>query len=122
MSKKNSKKITEARDTLALVKDLAALVDEKKGEDIIIFDLRGLSPITDFFIIATGLSDMHTKTMARYIMEHASPEHIEGLEAASWVLLDFIDVIVHLFSKEARDFYGLERLWGDAPRLEIGND
>lgn len=122
MSKKNSKKITEVAGTLALVKDLAALVDEKKGEDIIIFDLRGLSPITDFFIIATGLSDMHTKTMARYIMEHASPEHIEGLEAASWVLLDFIDVIVHLFSKEARDFYGLERLWGDAPRLEIGHD
>jgi ribosome-associated protein len=122
MSKKNSKKIAEAADTVALVKDLAALVDDKKGEDIIIFDLRGLSPITDFFIIATGLSDMHTKTMARHIMEHESPQHIEGLEAASWVLLDFIDVIVHLFSKDAREFYGLERLWGDAPRLEIDHD
>ena len=103
---------------MALAKNLAALIDQKKGEDICIFDLRGLSPITDFFVITTGLSDVHTKTLANHITENVKPFHVEGLEAATWVLLDFVDVIVHIFSQEAREFYGLERLWGDAPRLE----
>jgi len=122
MSKKNSSDNIMAEDSTTLAKDLAALIDQKKGEEIIIFDLRGISPITDFFVIATGLSDVHTKTMASHIIEHKHPQHREGLEAATWVLLDFIDVIVHLFSKEAREFYGLERLWGDAPKLELERD
>jgi ribosome-associated protein len=119
MSKKSSRKETAVEDSIALVKNLSALIDEKKGEDISVFDLRGLSPITDFFIIATGLSDVHTKTLAKYIIENERPLHVEGLEAATWVLLDFVDVIVHIFSQDAREFYGLERLWGDAPRLEL---
>jgi len=122
MSRRNSSAKNMAEDSTTLAKDLATLIDQKKGEEIIIFDLRGLSPITDYFVIATGLSDVHTKTMANHIIEHKDPQHSEGLEAATWVLLDFIDVIVHLFSKEAREFYGLERLWGDAPRLEIQRD
>jgi ribosome-associated protein len=119
MSKKNSRKRTTNDNNLSLVRDLAALIDQKKGEDICVFDLRGISPITDFFIIATGLSDVHMKTLAHHIIEHEKPQHVEGLEAATWVLLDFIDVIVHIFSVEARDFYGLERLWGDAPQVKI---
>ena len=117
MSKKNSED-----KSATLAKNLASLIDEKKGENIYVFDLRGISPITDFFVIATSLSDMHTKTLAGHVMENEKPQHVEGLEAASWVLLDFIDVIVHIFSKDAREFYGLERLWGDAPRLEVGTD
>lgn len=109
-------------ESVALAKHLATMVDQKKGEDVLIFDLRELSPITDFFVVATALSDVHTKTIARHIIEQASPQHIEGLEAASWVLLDFFDVIVHIFSKDAREFYGLERLWGDAPRVNSDND
>jgi ribosome-associated protein len=108
--------------SMLLAKTLALLIDQKKGEDIHVFDLRGLSPITDFFVIATGLSEVHTKTLASHIIENEKPQYIEGLEAASWVLLDFIDVIVHIFSKEAREFYGLERLWGDAPKLEVSAD
>ena len=122
MSKKNSNQKTVAEDSIALVRSLALLIDQKKGEDIHVFDLRGLSPITDFFVIVTGLSDVHTKTMANHIIENEKPQHVEGLNAASWVLLDFFDVIVHIFSKEAREFYGLERLWGDAPRLEVLGD
>lgn len=109
-------------DSIALAKQLATMVDQKKGEDILIFDLRGLSPITDFFVIATGLSDVHIKTIANHIIEEESPQHIEGLEAASWVLLDFFDVIVHIFTKDTRQFYGLERLWGDAPRVSCVSD
>ena len=117
MSKKNTK-----GNSVSLAKNLAALIGQKKGEDIYVFDLRGLSPITDFFVIATALSEVHTKTLADHIIENEKPEHVEGLDAASWVLLDFIDVIVHIFSKDAREFYGLERLWGDAPKLEVSVD
>jgi ribosome-associated protein len=109
-------------NSVAFAKQLATMVDQKKGEDVLIFDLRELSPITDFFVIATGLSDVHIKTIANHIIEHESPQHTEGLEAASWVLLDFFDVIVHIFSKDAREFFGLERLWGDAPRVNSNSD
>jgi ribosome-associated protein len=119
MSKKNSKKQSTSDNSLSLVRNLAALIYEKKGEDICVFDLRGISPITDFFVIATGLSEVHMRTLANHIIEHEKPQYVEGLEAATWVLLDFIDVIVHIFSTEARDFYGLERLWGDAPQVKI---
>ncbi len=110
------------QESTMLVKKIARMIEQKKGEDIVVFDLRGLSPITDYFIISTGLSDVHIRTIAEHILKSESAQHIEGREAAAWVLLDFIDVIVHLFSKDARDFYGLERLWGDAPTVEYGSD
>jgi|UniRef100_A0A7V3RGH1 ribosome-associated protein len=114
MLKKNSKK-----SAINLAKEIARIICDKKGEDIVIFDLREISPITDFFVIATGLSEIHNKTLAEYLMEYEKPDHIEGLEGGGWILLDYIDVIVHLFLKEAREFYGLERLWGDAPQIKI---
>lgn len=122
MSKKNSENKGTSTDSLTLAKNIASLIEQKKGEDILIFDLRGLSPITDFFVIATGLSEVHMKTLTSHIVEHEDPQHVEGLGAASWVLLDFFDVIVHIFSADARTFYGLERLWGDAPIIETAND
>lgn len=122
MSKKNSENKGTATDSLTLAKNIASLIGQKKGEDIQIFDLRGLSPITDFFVIATGLSEVHIKTLANHVIEHEDPQHVEGLGAASWVLLDLFDVIVHIFSADARTFYGLERLWGDAPIIETEND
>jgi|UniRef100_A0A7C6AEI2 ribosome-associated protein len=114
MLKKDSNK-----EPIGLAKELARIISDKKGEDIIIFDLRDISPITDFFVIATGLSDIHNKTIAEYLSEFEKPEHIEGIEGGGWILIDYIDVIVHIFSKEAREFYGLERLWGDAPRVNF---
>lgn len=105
-------------ESVILAKRLAKMIDEKKGEEVVIFDLRGLSPITDHFVIATGLSEVHVKAIADHIMVNESPQHAEGLTPATWVLLDFVDVIVHLLSKQARDFYGLERLWGDAPVID----
>uniref|UniRef100_A0A7V0Z3N4 Ribosomal silencing factor RsfS n=1 Tax=candidate division WOR-3 bacterium TaxID=2052148 RepID=A0A7V0Z3N4_UNCW3 len=114
MLKKDSNK-----EPIGLAKELARIISDKKGEDIIIFDLRDISPITDFFVIATGLSDIHNKTIAEYLSKFEKPEHIEGIEGGGWILIDYIDVIVHIFSKEAREFYGLERLWGDAPRVNF---
>ncbi|MCX7994540.1 MAG: ribosome silencing factor [candidate division WOR-3 bacterium] len=114
MSKKGSKKTP-----LNLAKELARIISDKKGEDIVIFDLRDISPITDYFVIATGLSDIHNRTIAEHLSEFAEPDHIEGLEGGGWILLDYIDVVVHIFSRQTREFYGLERLWGDAPQIKI---
>ena len=123
MSKKSSKPATvNIVSEKGNVTYFAKLIDEKKGHDIIIFDLRGLSPITDYFVICTGLSDIHNRTIADALIDHEKPYHVEGLEAGHWVLLDFVDVIVHIFLKETREFYGLERLWGDAPRIEAKDD
>jgi len=97
---------------------------EKKGEDIILMDIRDLAPsITDFFIIATGSTVEHIRGMADIIVERAESaggklNHIEGYEKSRWVLLDFTDIIVHLMDKESRDYYALELLWADAPSFK----
>jgi len=117
MSTKSSKKEEPAR-SLVLAKKLAGIIAAKKGGRIVIFDLRSISPITDFFVIAEGLSDVHNRALAEYLISCEKPDHIEGLDSGSWVLLDYIDVVVHIFLTETRTFYGLERLWGDAPRIK----
>lgn len=123
MSKKSSSiERKKVLDSASRAKALAHLIDEKKGMEIVIFDLKNLSPITDYFVIANGLSDIHIRTIGDYLIEYEKPDHVEGLEAGSWVLLDFFDVIVHLFLEETREFYGLERLWGDASRIKLKND
>jgi len=121
---KKSSKIQSPKEVNAeqLSQNIAKRIDKKKGAEVIIFDLRNISPITDYFVIANGLSGIHNRTIAEYLMEDEKPDHVEGLETGNWILLDFIDVIVHIFSKETREFYGLERLWGDAPRVEFNND
>lgn len=98
------------------------MLDERKGEEITILDLRRRSPITDFFVISTASSSLHAQAMADFVetsLDSLSlPHHIEGYEVANWILLDYWDVLVHIFLSEVREFYGLERLWGDAPRIE----
>ncbi len=86
-------------------------------------NLKGLSPVTDYFIIATGTSDRQLRTTADDLLELAkqkykiTPYGMDGYEQANWILIDFIDVVVHLFSSEYRNIYDLELLWGDAPRV-----
>ncbi len=113
VSKKNSK---------ALARQLAQGLLDKKAGQITILDLRRTSPITDFFVIATGLSDIHLKNLAHHLASAERPHHLEGLDAAGWILLDYFDVVVHLFLEDIREFYGLERLWGDAPVIRIADD
>ena len=123
MSRKNSETETDMVSSIQqFVRKLARRVDEKKGSEITIFDVRGISPLTDYLIIVTGLSEIHNRTIAEYIMENERPDHLEGYEIGHWILIDYINVIVHVFSKQAREFYGLERLWGDAPRLSVDHD
>ncbi len=105
---------------------LAAL--SKKAEEIKIFDLRGLSNMTDFFVICTGSTDLHTRAIQEAIVEELKKEealrpwHIEGAGIGRWILIDYVDVVVHIFQPEVREFYGLERLWGDAEVEEISDE
>ena len=119
---KKSSDVQSTRTVQQFIKELVQYVDQKKGTEIIIFDVRGISPITDYLIITTGLSEMHNRTIAEHIMQHGRPNHVEGYEIGQWILLEYFDVIVHIFSEEAREFYGLERLWGDAPQLSVKYD
>ena len=105
--------------------DLAAKsAGNKKADNIIIFDLTELSPITDYFVICSGESDLHVRAIANQIMADLqahgeAPWHVEGYSHAHWILLDYVDVVVHVFSQKVRDYYALERLWGDAPTQTI---
>jgi len=103
----------------AAVNALRKALDDKFGEDIVVMDLRGISTIADYFVIATGTSQPQLTALAdaAEITLKANGlqlSHIEGMQSGNWVLLDFGAVIVHLFDKENRRFYNLERVWGDA--------
>jgi ribosome-associated protein len=96
--------------------------DDLKARDMVALDLRGLNDAIDWFVIGSGTSDAHVRGIAQSVVEKLAAEgirvhHIEGLTTGRWVLLDFVDVVVHLFHPEARAFYQLERLWNDAPRF-----
>jgi ribosome-associated protein len=98
----------------------AELALERKAEDVLALDLRGVSSATDFFVLATGNSDIQVRAIAEHVLEEFSgsgmkPLHVEGMDRARWVLLDFVDFVVHVFHPQAREFYQLELLWGDAP-------
>ena len=106
------------------VERAAELALERKASDVVVLDLRGLSSATDFFVIASGSSDIQVRSIAEHVLEQLKKDgmradHVEGLERARWVLLDYIDFVVHVFHPSARDFYQLENLWGDAPRMEL---
>lgn len=114
---------SELSDEVARAMELA---EDRKGRDITVLDLRGLSSATDFFLIVTGTSDIHVRAVARHIMDELKsdgvrPDHVEGVQGGRWVLIDYIDFVVHVFHPAARDFYQLEQLWGDAPLLAEGS-
>ena len=98
--------------------------EEKKGIDPLILDLRKLTDIADFFLLVHGTSDRHVRTIADAVIEFVGrkkiwPLHAEGLKDATWILVDYGAVIVHVFHHETRKFYNLERLWGDAKIVEV---
>ncbi len=98
----------------------ADLALDKKADQVMALDLRGVSSATDFFVLATGNSDIQVRAIAKHVMDEMAregikPLHVEGIDRARWVLLDFVDFVVHIFHPEAREFYQLELLWGDAP-------
>ena len=97
---------------------------DRKGLEPLLLDLRGITLIADFFLLCHGTSGVHVRALADSVLERLAakgmkPQGVEGHGQGQWVLLDFGDVMVHVFSREGREFYGLERLWGDAPQKRI---
>ncbi|MFA3782987.1 ribosome silencing factor [Melioribacteraceae bacterium 4301-Me] len=111
-------------DSLKFCYKITELIKSKKGYDIRILDLRKLSSIADYFVICSADSERQVKAIADEIDRKLTEQgiknsHKEGYEALNWVLLDYFDVVVHIFRVEARNYYNLERLWGDAPAITI---
>jgi ribosome-associated protein len=111
--------------TLAL--RIADLSLDKKASSVLVMDLRGLCSFTDYFVLCTGASDTQVKAITDHIEEELSKEriepwHREGYTHLRWVILDYIDVVAHIFQPEVREFYGLEQLWGDAQIITISED
>jgi ribosome-associated protein len=98
--------------------------EDKKAVDLIVLDLRKAAGFTDFFVIASGTNPRQVRAIADAVMESlaadgAKPAHVEGYDRSEWILIDYFDFIVHVFGPETRVFYGLERLWGNAERIEV---
>lgn len=113
---------TKVMEIAKLAADAAA---DKKARDVVILDIQGLSVIADFFVICSGNSSTQVQAIAKEVREKLGKKNIsckgaEGLDEAKWVLLDFGDIVVHIFRQEEREFYNLERLWGDAQFVSQG--
>lgn len=112
---------------LSLARKAGRLALSKKGFDVKLLKVKEVSSVADYFVIASGEADVHVKAIARAVedglMESGhKPYHREGYSEGNWVLLDYIDVVVHIFLEPTRRFYALERLWGDAPIEQLSDD
>jgi ribosome-associated protein len=122
MAKAESRRVKTAR----LPKQIEAAVDaaeNKQALDLVVLDLRKAAGFTDYFVICSGSNPRQIRAIADSVMEAlaqqgARPAHVEGYDRAEWILLDYFDFIVHVFGPETRHFYGLERLWGNAERID----
>jgi ribosome-associated protein len=111
----------DSRKLALLCRELA---DNKKAEDIVILDVREISSVTDYFVIASGSSEPHLRAIVDEIMDQLRDDHgvkpraVDGTLRTAWIVLDFFDVIVHIMRGDVRERYDLETLWGDAPRVK----
>lgn len=112
----------------ALARRIAGVALDKKGRDVVVLDMRGVVTYTDFLVIATGNTERQTKAIEDAIyqdLKHAQdgprriPERVEGASEARWILMDYLDAVVHVFTPAARGYYRLETLWGEVPELEV---
>lgn len=111
-------------DNQELLKIAVKAADDKRAEDIVALNMKGISLIADYFIICHGNSDKQVQAIAREMKEKAEEGHfevkrMEGFDEARWVLIDMGDVVAHIFHRDERSYYNLERLWGDAPQEDI---
>ena len=111
-----------ADDALEFACALARIAAENKTEDVAVLDLRGISSLADFFVIGTGTSDRQMSAVVDHIAAHAKTVdrrafNVANTQTSSWILADYVDVVVHLFDAEHRAYYDLDGLWGDAPQV-----
>jgi ribosome-associated protein len=127
---KTAKRATRTARTPRLPKELTIAIDaarSKKASEVTVLDLRKTGAFTDFFLVCTGSNPRQVHAIADAVEQalkasKVRPAHMEGYERAEWVLIDYFDFVVHVFSPGARQFYGLERLWGNAARIEVADD
>ena len=126
MAKAERKKTQKKKLPAEISKAVRAALD-KKAADVVVLDLRNTSAFTDFFVLCSGTSQRQVKAIADAVEEalraaKVRPAHIEGYDRADWVLMDFFTFIVHVFTPQTRSFYALERLWGDAEKIEVADE
>jgi ribosome-associated protein len=123
--------LKERKPTLSkldpMVRTAVEAAREKKAEDILVLDLRGLASFTDYFLICSGGSHRQLVTIADEVEEKLraakrKPSHVEGYPKGEWILMDYVDFVVHIFTPQSRAHYDLERLWGDAKRLDVAGE
>ncbi|MFQ5742962.1 MAG: ribosome silencing factor [Acidobacteriota bacterium] len=112
-------------DIPAVLSEAVAAVEDHKGEELLVLDLRGIASFTDFLLLCTGRSERHVQAIADGIAERLREEsvkalHTEGYDQANWVLIDYVDFLVNVFTPETREYYQLERVWRDAPIMAGG--
>jgi ribosome-associated protein len=115
---------TPAREPASAAKLAAVLCQDMKANDVVLLNLQGVTDMTDFFVIASGTSDTHVRSVAEHVLEELRKEgsrahHVEGVQQGRWVLLDYVDMVVHIFHPTLREFYQLERLWSDAAVVAV---
>jgi ribosome-associated protein len=114
--------------SLELAQRAASILLDRKANDVVLLSLKGVSDMTDFFLIASGTSDTHVRALGSTLLEDLKKEtgqmahHVEGLQQGRWVLLDYVDFVVHVFHPTLRAFYQIERLWADAEVIPITAD
>ncbi len=123
LGKQRQSKGGERLKSIELAKKFAHILEEKKGENVVVLEIGPYLFVTDYFVIASGESPKHVKTLAQYLEEKAGemgykPLGREGIESSDWILLDYGDVVVHIFDRPLRDYYRLEKLWEEALRVE----
>jgi ribosome-associated protein len=113
-------------DSEALIKIAGEVLSDNKAEDIMVLDLRELTTLADFFVVCNGLSEVHVKSLSRDVISTVQDEtgqkpwRKEGVEARRWIVLDYVNVVVHIFKPETREHYSLEKMWSDAKTTRIG--
>ena len=114
-----------APTSLELAQRAASILAEHKANDVVLLSLEGVSDMTDYFLIASGTSDTHVRSLGNSVLEEMKRDagqmahHVEGLSQGRWVLLDYVDVVVHIFHPTLRNFYQIERLWADAETVPL---
>jgi ribosome-associated protein len=119
----------ETQSSEALARRIAATALDRKARDVVVLDMRGVVAYTDFLVIATGNTERQTQAIHDAVQrelkdapgdERRRPERVEGMREGRWILMDYLDCVVHIFTPEAREYYRLDQLWGEAPRVAVG--
>jgi ribosome-associated protein len=118
----------EEQDSQKLIDSITEAMLDKKAEDVTVLDVRGLTTLTDYFVVCHANADVQIKAIANGIMKNVKDElgenewRKEGLDTRRWVILDYVNVVVHIFNKQQREYYGLERMWNDAKITHIEDE